>query len=215
MLGNIKDSGIPQPHASWPAWKDCRKSDSVTEHHFIHAGVQYWSTLREPLHLKCLRIHLQLFWRIRGVHNTALRSHLLNSVIKTAPFHLSFRSSCGGGILSRWFLTCSNGAFWLWESLGLMRSNVANSPRLTCRFIQTGRDPSVLLIRCSNNLNRVHRDKKAAFLKLSFQQYIEMVKKWDRKLSRKKPKQDLPAYHCYSEEEKRVAALWLSDILSS
>lgn len=72
-LGNIKQFGFPQPHASWPAWKDWRKSYSITEHHFIHAGVnvEYWSNRREWLHLMCLRICLQLCWRIRGVHSTA------------------------------------------------------------------------------------------------------------------------------------------------
>lgn len=58
---------IPSQSIPSPAVYTCRR-------------VQYWSTLREWLYLRDVRIWPLLCWRLTGLHNTALGSHLLNSV---------------------------------------------------------------------------------------------------------------------------------------
>lgn len=141
--------------------------------HFIHAGVYNidppWGN--------------GFIWGIWGyghcsaggsqVHTTQIQGRICLTVFsswKNCPLPLIFR------VKSRWQHSkqavfrlpqqCSLAApLRIWT---LMRSTKTYHPGLTCSFIQTEWYPRGTLIRCSNRLNRFHRDSEGAFLLLSF-----------------------------------------------
>lgn len=84
----------PQPPASWPTWKDCRKQrppqlDSFREQYILisyrFTHIEYWSTLRKQANLWYLSIELQLYVRIDSV------KIILSSFFKTI-FLITFSS---------------------------------------------------------------------------------------------------------------------------
>lgn len=165
------------PANSQLAQKDSRKSDPITDHHISSAlYMQVCTILIHPEGTASFQASEDMALAFAGgseaYHNTALGSHLLNSVqqLEKLPLPLIFR------VKSRWrhsklaiphipqqrFLAAPL------RILSLMRPTKTFHPGPTYGFTQTEWHPRGTLIRCSNHFNRCHRDREGAFLLLSF-----------------------------------------------